>query len=132
MPGTFTWLVPFAVASRHWGTRLVSLSAFVYFALPHQLAVGLSDWTLSSVQRFWLWGPFFCWDWPYRQGNEQDRLNTHRSSPSKTSYHSHLNFSFDEFHIKIVFSRSNSLNSSNNDEKTIFPHSTDACNRRDC
>jgi hypothetical protein len=54
----FTWLVPFSVASRNWGTRLVSLSAFVYFALPHQLAMGLSDWTLSSAQRFCLWGPF--------------------------------------------------------------------------
>ena len=54
----FTWLVPFAVASRNWGTRLVSLSALIYFALPHQLATGLGDWTLNATQRFWLWGPF--------------------------------------------------------------------------
>ncbi len=54
----FVWLVPFAVASRNWGTRMVSLSAFIYFALPHQLATGAGDWTLSATQRFWLWGPF--------------------------------------------------------------------------
>ncbi len=54
----FTWLVPFSVASRSWGTRMVSLSAFIYFALPYQLATGAGDWTLSATQRFWLWGPF--------------------------------------------------------------------------
>ncbi|MEM8505205.1 MAG: glycosyltransferase family 2 protein [Cyanobacteria bacterium P01_D01_bin.1] len=54
----FTWLVPFAVASRNWGTRLVSLSAFVYFALPYGLATGSQGWMLSGVQRWALWGPF--------------------------------------------------------------------------
>ncbi len=54
----FTWLVPFAVASRNWGIRLVSLSAFVYFALPHNLATGTAGWVLSPVQQGALWGPF--------------------------------------------------------------------------
>lgn len=54
----FTWLVPFAVASRNWGTRLVSLSAFVYFALPHGLALGTGSWQLTHWQQWGLWGPF--------------------------------------------------------------------------
>ncbi|NJM96164.1 MAG: hypothetical protein HC800_02165 [Phormidesmis sp. RL_2_1] len=54
----FTWLVPFAVASGNWGTRWVSLSAFVYFALPHGLATGTGDWMLSQPQRWFLWLPF--------------------------------------------------------------------------
>ena len=54
----FTWLAPFAVASRSWGAKLVSLSAFVYFALPHGLATGSQSWMLSGVQRCGLWGPF--------------------------------------------------------------------------
>ena len=54
----FTWLMPFGVASRNWGTRLVSLSAFVYFALPYGLATGSQSWILSSMQRWALWGPF--------------------------------------------------------------------------
>ncbi|MEM9818893.1 MAG: glycosyltransferase family 2 protein [Cyanobacteria bacterium P01_D01_bin.6] len=72
----FTWLVPFAVASRNWGTRLVSLSAFVYFALPYQLATGEGGWTLSIAQRFWLWGPFLMGLgisalWPATESSEQ-------------------------------------------------------------
>ncbi len=54
----FTWLAPFAVASRSWGTKLVSLSAFIYFALPHGLATGSQSWMLSSIQRCGLWSPF--------------------------------------------------------------------------
>lgn len=54
----FTWLTPFAASSRSWGTRLVSLSAFVYFALPHGLALGEQSWTLSNLQHSILWAPF--------------------------------------------------------------------------
>jgi len=54
----FTWLVPFAVESRHLGTRWVSLSAFVYFALPHGLALGTETWRLTSAQYVLLWVPF--------------------------------------------------------------------------
>ena len=54
----FTWLVPFAVFTRSWATRLASLSAFVYFALPHSLAVGTLGWTLEGTEYWALWGPF--------------------------------------------------------------------------
>ncbi|MEM9945036.1 MAG: hypothetical protein AAF810_03120 [Cyanobacteria bacterium P01_D01_bin.36] len=54
----FTWLMPFAVASGNWGARFVSLSAFVYFALPYGLAIGLEDWRLNSLQYGLLWVPF--------------------------------------------------------------------------
>ena len=54
----FTWLAPFAVASRSWGTRLVSLSAFVYFALPYRIALGDNSWFLTEAERWGLWGPF--------------------------------------------------------------------------
>ena len=54
----FTWLTPFAVANRSWSTRWVSLSAFVYFALPHGLALGKQQWALSSFQHSLLWVPF--------------------------------------------------------------------------
>jgi hypothetical protein len=54
----FTWLVPFAVASGNWGTRLVSVSAFIYFALPHSVALGNDQWMLSAQQHWGLWGPF--------------------------------------------------------------------------
>ncbi|MEO1621997.1 MAG: glycosyltransferase family 2 protein, partial [Cyanobacteria bacterium J06632_3] len=54
----FTWLTPFAVASRNWGTRLVSVSAFIYFALPYRLALGADGWQLDVWQRWVLWLPF--------------------------------------------------------------------------
>ena len=54
----FTWLVPFAVESRQLGTRWVSLSAFVYFALPQGLAKGATEWSLTSAQYALLWLPF--------------------------------------------------------------------------
>jgi hypothetical protein len=53
----FTWLIPFAVASGHWGTRWISLSGFAYFALPHQMALGDLSWVLGDVQRWLLWSP---------------------------------------------------------------------------
>ncbi|MEM9089579.1 MAG: glycosyltransferase family 2 protein [Cyanobacteria bacterium P01_F01_bin.53] len=53
----FTWLAPFAVASRNWGTRLVCVSSFVYFALPYGLALGGESWTLSPLQYWALWAP---------------------------------------------------------------------------
>jgi glycosyltransferase involved in cell wall biosynthesis len=53
----FTWLIPFAVASRNWGTQIVSLSAFFYFVLPYRQAGGNSDWLLPLGDRLWLWMP---------------------------------------------------------------------------
>lgn len=54
----FAWLVPFAAVTRHWGIRLVSLSAFVYFVLPHRQFMGNYDWLLSGPERVLLWLPF--------------------------------------------------------------------------
>ncbi|MDA0673507.1 MAG: glycosyltransferase family 2 protein, partial [Cyanobacteria bacterium] len=53
----FTWLVPFGVASRNLGIRLLSLSAFIYFALPYRLALGQTGWTLTPLERWGLWLP---------------------------------------------------------------------------
>ncbi|MDA0269194.1 MAG: glycosyltransferase family 2 protein, partial [Cyanobacteria bacterium] len=52
-----TWLVPFGVASRNLGIRFLSLSALIYFALPHRLALGQTGWTLTPLERWGLWLP---------------------------------------------------------------------------
>ena len=54
----FTWIIPFAVATQNLGIRLLSLSAFIYFALPHRQALGIYNWHLTEIERFWLWSPF--------------------------------------------------------------------------
>ncbi|MEM8543991.1 MAG: hypothetical protein AAGF66_08385 [Cyanobacteria bacterium P01_H01_bin.119] len=54
----FTWLVPFAAVSRNGGTRLVSLSAFIYFALTYRSATGDGSWLLTLPERAALWMPF--------------------------------------------------------------------------
>jgi len=54
----FTWLAPFAVASRNWGTRLISISALVYFVLPYQVSQGDPSWWLVERDRLLLWLPF--------------------------------------------------------------------------
>lgn len=72
----FTWLIPFAVASRNLGTLLVSLSAFVYFLLPYRgFALGHWDWLLTPPERIILWLPFLLgclWVfWQQRRGRLQ-------------------------------------------------------------
>ncbi|MGF1500051.1 MAG: hypothetical protein ACFB8W_24960 [Elainellaceae cyanobacterium] len=60
----FTWLVPFAVATQNWGVRWVSLSAFVYFMLPHRQALGNELWLLTPWERLLLWLPLLLgWGW---------------------------------------------------------------------
>ncbi|NJO78943.1 MAG: glycosyltransferase family 2 protein [Cyanobacteria bacterium RM1_2_2] len=60
----FTWIIPFAVASRNLGTCLLSISAFIYFVLPYRLAAGNSDWLLSPWERGVLWLPLLLgWAW---------------------------------------------------------------------
>lgn len=54
----FTWLIPFAVASRNWGTYFISLSALVYFALPYKIVSQIYSWTLEPWQLNLLWWPF--------------------------------------------------------------------------
>lgn len=64
----FLWLVPFAVATRNWGTRWVSISGFTYFILQERTALNtdpdVNPWVLTPMESFFLWGPFvagFCW-----------------------------------------------------------------------
>jgi hypothetical protein len=60
----FTWIIPFAVASRNFGVRLLSISAFIYFALPYRQAAGNLDWLLTPWERALLWLPFLLgWGW---------------------------------------------------------------------
>ena len=54
----FTWIVPFAAATRNLGTRLISISAFVYFLLQYHRALGIDDWNLPPLERTMMWLPF--------------------------------------------------------------------------
>ena len=54
----FTWIFPFAVATKNLGVRLVSISAFIYFALPYRQALGNKNWRLSMIETLCLWLPF--------------------------------------------------------------------------
>ncbi|MGK7937580.1 MAG: glycosyl transferase family 2 [Xenococcaceae cyanobacterium] len=54
----FTWIITFAVATQNWGVRLLSISAFIYFALPYRQALGINTWYLNDTERLWLWLPF--------------------------------------------------------------------------
>ncbi|MEM7065013.1 MAG: glycosyltransferase family 2 protein [Cyanobacteria bacterium P01_B01_bin.77] len=53
-----SWLMPFFVSSRNLGSRLVSLSAYIYFMLQYQKSLGDCSWFLSETLRHWLWWPF--------------------------------------------------------------------------
>lgn len=60
----FTWIIPFAVASRNFGIYLISISAFIYFVLPYRSAAGNPDWLLASWERAILWLPLILgWVW---------------------------------------------------------------------
>ena len=62
----FTWIVPFAVGTKNWGVRLVSISAFVYFVLPYRQALGDRNWQLTDNETWLLWLPFiFGLGWTY-------------------------------------------------------------------
>ena len=59
----FTWLVPFAVASKNLGVRLVSLSSFIYFILQQRIALD-GPWQLLPLERVILWSPLLLgWLW---------------------------------------------------------------------
>ncbi|MCL6433717.1 MAG: glycosyltransferase family 2 protein [Leptolyngbyaceae cyanobacterium HOT.MB2.61] len=66
----FTWMIPFAIATGNSGVRLVSLSAFVYFVLPHRLVNGNFDWHLSEGERWLLWLPLVL-GWLWTMGRQE-------------------------------------------------------------
>ncbi|MEM7794363.1 MAG: glycosyltransferase family 2 protein, partial [Cyanobacteria bacterium P01_C01_bin.118] len=53
-----SWLMPFLVLSRNLGSRLISLSAYVYFVLLQMSAAGNYSWFLPETLRHILWWPF--------------------------------------------------------------------------
>jgi hypothetical protein len=89
----FTWLLPFAVASRNLGTQLVSFSAFVYFLLPHRQALGNSDWGFQPVEWMILWMPFLgglgwsLWRSQLRSPQLQPPVNSSPHRPLQASQH---------------------------------------------
>jgi hypothetical protein len=80
----FTWLMPFAVASRNLGSLLLSASGFVYFIVYHRLNAepGLG-WTFTPAELTLLWAPFvlgFLWTYarPLKmRGQERDKTTAH-------------------------------------------------------
>ncbi|NEO55784.1 MAG: hypothetical protein F6K54_23570 [Okeania sp. SIO3B5] len=68
----FTWLIPFAVATRNLGIRWVSLSGFIYFVLPYRQALGDYSWFLTPMERYWLWLPLIVgFIWSNWKGNRE-------------------------------------------------------------
>ena len=68
----FTWIIPFAVGTKNWGVRLVSLSAFIYFVLPYRQALGNNNWNLTDLETWLLWLPFILgsgWSLCYKNSN---------------------------------------------------------------
>ncbi|MGF1678172.1 MAG: glycosyltransferase [Candidatus Methylacidiphilales bacterium] len=64
----FTWLVPFAVKSRHLGLVMVSLSSFIYFILQERTATWVqgdaNPWRLDLLEWLLMWAPFVLgWLW---------------------------------------------------------------------
>lgn len=72
----FTWALPFAVASRNLGLRLVGISAFVYFLLEHRQALGPTPWRQTWAEMALMWTPLvagFLWSrWRERAATPPD------------------------------------------------------------
>ncbi|NJK93382.1 MAG: glycosyltransferase [Blastochloris sp.] len=72
----FTWALPFAVATRNLGWRLVSVSGFVYFMLQDRVARGDLSWKLTELERLVLWLPlilgFVGWRYLRRKSTEAE------------------------------------------------------------
>ncbi len=54
----FTWIIPFSIPSQNIGTRLISLSAFMYFILQINTLIE-GTWTFNLWERLLMWLPFF-------------------------------------------------------------------------
>lgn len=60
----FTWIIPFAVATRNRGSLMLTASAFVYFAVYHRSGSQSAGWTFTPLEITLLWLPFvlgFLW-----------------------------------------------------------------------
>jgi hypothetical protein len=55
----FTWLMPFAVASRNPAAHLASLTTFTYFALPMRASTG-QPWEFTWIEWGFFWMPFLA------------------------------------------------------------------------
>lgn len=81
-PWYLTWLVPFAVASRNWGTRLVSISGFIYFVLQYRQAQGDYTWMLTNPERLCLWMPLILgYGWTTLSQNSQSFFRAFSEKP---------------------------------------------------
>ncbi len=65
----FTWLMPFAVATRNRGSLWLTASGFVYFFVYHRFGMQPdSFWTFTSFEIALLWTPFVAgFLWTYRE-----------------------------------------------------------------
>ncbi|MDP1579718.1 MAG: glycosyltransferase family 2 protein [Candidatus Didemnitutus sp.] len=75
-PWYFVWLAPWAAITGNLGTRLLSLSGFVYFWVwrTHELT---GMWETALTERMLIWLPFVvgwaCWKWRENTSNTSDR-----------------------------------------------------------
>ena len=60
----FTWLLPFAVATRNAGSVALTISGLVYFWVHHRFNLPGGEWTFTWLERGFIWLPFvalFLW-----------------------------------------------------------------------
>ncbi|MEM6885104.1 MAG: glycosyltransferase [Verrucomicrobiota bacterium] len=73
----FTWLIPFAVASRNLGTRLLSITGFTYFILQERTASWIGEgnpWQLTPLESSLLWLPFIIGFLYWYQNQKSEKL----------------------------------------------------------
>ncbi len=54
----FTWIVPFGIAQRNLGVKLLAISSLVYFMLAYRLAASSNLFRLTIPETLLLWLPF--------------------------------------------------------------------------
>ncbi len=81
----FAWTLPFAVASRNLGLRLIGISAFVYFWLEYRQATSVTRWRQTPEEVLWMWTPLvagFAWSrWRERVARRRD--DPHLPAPAQ-------------------------------------------------
>lgn len=53
----FTWAIPFAVATRNLGFRLIGVSGFIYFLLEYRQALRAAEWRQTWFEMWLMWLP---------------------------------------------------------------------------